>query len=306
MNILIAGGTGFIGSHLAIELAQKGHDVTVLDNYLLGSDENISSVERKIKAVKGDIRDYELLKKISEGKEIIFNEAAASSSPMFMNDLSKAVSINIDGFVNILNAARENDVKKIIYASTSSIYGNSHPPLKEDMKTEPVNFYASTKLMNEHLAAIYSKEYGIQTIGFRYMSVYGPHEKSKGRYANLVSQFLWAMQKNERPVIYGSGEQTRDFVYVKDIVHANILAMEAKKKLFGEVFNAGTGKCVSLNGLISTINKILGKSIEPEYVEIPVKNYIMTQLADISKIRDALGFEPRYGLEEGIRDIISS
>src|SRR3989344_2547410 len=158
MNILVTGGTGFIGSNLVAELAKSGHNVTVLDSYMLGSDENLTSDE-KIEVVKGDIRDYELLKKLSEGTEIIFNQAAASSSPMFMNDLSVAVSINIDGFVNILNAARKNDVKKIIYASTSSIYGNSHPPLKEDMKTEPVNFYASTKLMNEHLAAIYSKEY---------------------------------------------------------------------------------------------------------------------------------------------------
>ncbi len=235
---------------------------------------------------------------------MIFNQAAASSSPMFKEKLREAVAVNVDGFVNILNAAKENGVKRVVYASTSSIYGNSSPPLKEDMKVVPVNFYASTKLLNEHLAILFSKEYGLETVGFRYMSVYGPNEQSKGIYANLVSQFLWSMQKNESPVIYGDGKQTRDFVFVKDVVQANILAMESKKKIFGEIYNVGTGRDVSLTQLVEIINKILGRSIKPKYIDMPVKGYIATQLGDISKITEDLGYKPKYSLEDGVKNII--
>ncbi|HLD57950.1 MAG TPA: NAD-dependent epimerase/dehydratase family protein, partial [archaeon] len=163
---------------------------------------------------------------------------------------------------------------------------------------------ASTKLMNEHLAVLFSREYGLETVGLRYMSIYGPREGGKGIYANLVTQFLLSIQKGESPVIYGDGEQTRDLTYVKDVVQANVLAMESKKKLLGEIYNVGTGKCASLNSLVDIINKVLGKSVKAKYVEMPVKNYIATQLADISKISKDLGYKPKYGLEDGIRDIL--
>src|SRR3989338_9189007 len=187
MRILVTGGTGFIGSNIAEALVEKGHEVTVLDNFLLGKMENVRKISDKIEVVNGDIRDFELLKNITKGCDVILNQAAASSSPMFKQDLRNAVSVNVDGFVNILNAARANDVKKIVYASTSSIYGNTQPPLREDAKVVPVNFYASTKLMNEHLAILFGNEYGIETAGFRYMSVYGPHEVSKGSQGSRSS-----------------------------------------------------------------------------------------------------------------------
>ena len=138
------------------------------------------------------------------------------------------------------------------------------------------------------------------------MSIYGPHEKSKGIYANLVSQFLWSMQKDEGPVIYGDGEQTRDFTYVKDAVQANVLAIESKKKFFGDIFNVGTGTTISLNVLIDVLNKILGKNLKPKYIDNPVKNYILTQQADLTKIKTLLGYEPKYTIEDGIRNILSS
>jgi len=304
MKVLVTGGAGFIGSNLTEELVNKGHEVVVLDGFVLGRKENLSGVLDKIELVHGDIRDFELLKKITKDVDVIFNQAAASSSPMFKEKLRESVAANVDGFVNILNAAKENGVKRVIYASTSSIYGNNPPPLKEDMKVVPVNFYASTKLMNEHLAVLFSREYGLETVGLRYMSIYGPREGGKGIYANLVTQFLLSIQKGESPVIYGDGEQTRDLTYVKDVVQANVLAMESKKKLLGEIYNVGTGKCASLNSLVDIINKVLGKSVKAKYVEMPVKNYIATQLADISKISKDLGYKPKYGLEDGIRDIL--
>src|SRR3989338_365889 len=303
MNVLVTGGAGFIGSNLAERLVKDGHSVRVLDDFSLGKPDNLNSV--KVEVVKGDIRDYETVKKAARGIDVIFNQAAASASPMFRDDLRNAVAANVDGFVNLLNACRVNDVKKLVYASTSSVYGNSKPPLREDMKLEPVNFYASTKLLNEHLALLFSAQYGLETVGFRYMSIYGPHEKSKGIYANLVSQFLWAMQKGEQPVIYGDGTQKREFTYVADVVDANMLAMNLKKKLGGDVFNVGTGKSVSLNDVVVLLNRLLGTSIKPKYVKNTVKNYIFTQLSDISKIRKTPGYEPKYTLEKGLKDILS-
>ena len=302
LSVLVTGGAGFIGSNLVEHLVRDGHSVRILDNFSLGKPENLKLV--KVEVVKGDIRDYETVKNATKGVDIIFNQAAASASPMFRDDLRNAVAANVDGFVNLLNACRANDVKKLVYASTSSVYGNNKPPLREDMNLLPVNFYASTKLLNEHLAVLFSVQYGLETVGFRYMSVYGPHEKSKGIYANLVSQFLWSMQKGEQPVIYGDGNQKREFTYVADVVQANILAMNMKKKMGSEIFNVGTGKSVSLNGVVELLNKLLGTSIKPKYVKNTVKNYIFTQLSDITKIRKVLGYEPKYSLESGLKEIL--
>jgi len=303
MKVLITGGAGFIGSNIVEELVKSGHEVIVLDNFSLGNMSNLESVKNKITVVKGDIRDEKLLEDISKDCDVISNQAAASSAPMFKTNLRESVETNVLGFTNILNAARKNDVKKVVFASTSSIYGNNPPPLRENMDVCPPNFYSATKMNNEHMAKIFSQEYGLETIGFRYMSVYGPHEESKGGYANLVSQFLWSMKKNESPVVYGNGKQTRDFVFVKDVAQANILAVNTTKKIFGEIFNVGTGKATSMNDMINLINKILRKNIQPTHIENPVKNYIAVQLADISKIKSDLGFEPRYSLDAGIKEI---
>lgn len=301
MRILVTGGAGFIGSSLVRELC-KNHEVVVFDNMFLGSEKSLEGCDATL--TKGDITDAEAVSKASAGCDVIFNEAAASSSPMFKDDLRRCVAVNVDGFVNVMNAAKDNGIGRVIYASTSSIYGNSPSPLREDMKCVPVNMYASTKLMNEHIALLFGMENGIDTVGLRYMSVYGPGEEPKGIFANLVSQFLWTMKKGGRPVIYGDGSQTRDFTYVKDVVKANIMAMESGCK--SEIFNVGTGVETSLNGVVGILNNILGTDIEPEYVRNEVKNYISTQRADMSKIRKAVGFEPEFGLERGIRDILNN
>jgi len=299
MKSLVTGGAGFIGSNIVEELVKAGHEVIVLDDFSLGKEDNLSTVKDKIGVVKGDVRDFNLIKEVIKGVDFVFHQAAASSSPMFVEDLKNAFSVNIDGFINLLNASRDNGVKKIIHASTSSIYGNNPVPLKEEMNIIPPNFYSVSKLAAEHLGTLFSNEYGLDIIGLRYMSIYGPHEESKGRFANLVSQFIWSMLKNERPVLYGDGTQTRDFTFVDDAVQANILAMNSKIK--NDIFNVGTGKTISLNELVEIINKLLGKNIKPKYIEMPVKNYIKTQLADISKIEKVLGYAPKYSLEEGIK-----
>lgn len=304
MKSVVTGGAGFIGSNLAEALVAEGHDVVVYDNFNMGSEENLLSIKNDISVVKGDLLDFELLKKTTKNADFIFNQAAASSSPMFLQDLKRAVSINVEGFINVLSCAKENGVKRVIYASTSSVYGNI-APAREDMKVEPPNFYSASKLANEHLAKIFFTEYGLESVGFRYASVYGSHEKFKGVYANLVSQFLWAMQKNQSPVIYGDGTQTRDFVYVKDVAQANMLAMKVKKT-GGEVFNAGTGKKTSLNELVRILNRILGKNIKPTYIKNEVKNYISVQQLDTKKITRVLGYKQRYTLKQGIKDILNN
>ncbi len=299
MKVLVTGGAGFIGSNIVEGLVSNGHEAIAFDNFFLGKKENLSGI--KVEIIKGDIRDRNALDKAADGCDFIFNEAAASSSPMFNEDLREAVSANIDGFVNVLDIARKHDCG-LVYASTSSIYGNTNGALREDMKVVPPNFYAATKLANEHLASVYSDEYGIKAIGFRYMSVYGMREEGKGMFANLVSQFLWMMKKNEQPVIYGDGTQTRDFVFAKDVAEAHLLAMRSNAK--NDIFNIGTGNATPLNGLVSLLNKILGKNIKPKYIRMPVKNYIAKQKADTSKAEKLLGFGAKYSLEEGVRQML--
>lgn len=305
MKVLVTGGTGFIGSNLALSLVEKGHHVTVLDSFSLGSMKNIEKIKKDIKLIKGDIRNENTVNKACKNIDFVFHQAAASSSPMFKADLKDAFSVNINGTINVLKASVKNNVKRVITASTSSIYGNLKGSLKEDMKVFPPNFYAASKRQKEYLSFLFSQEYGLETVCTRYMSVYGPNEKSKGIYANLVSQFLWSMQKNESPVIYGSGDQTRDFVYAKDVALANIMLMESNKRFVGEIFNVGTGKETNMNELIKLINKILNTDVKPTYVENKVNNYINTQKADISKIQKWIGWKPNYSLEQGIRDILA-
>lgn len=308
MNILVTGGAGFIGSHVVEELVKKGHKVVALDNLYLGTPENLKEIMEvypdRITFVKGDVRDAELIFKIVKEHEIeaISHQAAVSSAPMFVPDPREGVEANIQGFLNILEAARRFDIKKVVYASTSSIYNILPPPHREDMHVQPRTFYEYSLWMREHAAKIYYDLHGIETIGLRYFSIYGPREQHKGKYANIVSQFLWKMMKGEAPVIFGNGTQTRDFTYVKDVAEANIIAIE-KKGLGGEVFNIGTGKETTFNEIVQLLNKILGTNIQPQYVPNPIKNYVYRTQADTTKAEKQLGFKAKTTLETGIKII---
>lgn len=306
MKSLVTGGAGFIGSNIVKALVEKGHEVTVLDDYSLGTDKNMSSVRGDIRIVKGDIRDSELVRQLTKGVDYIFHQAAASSTLLFLNDLRGALSTNIDGFLNVLMAAQESGVKRVIYASSATVYGNSAPPLKEHTKPAPGNFYAASKLSGEYLAIAFSKVYGLETVGLRYMGIYGIGEGNKGGAASVVTQFLLRMKRGEKPIIYEDGAQTRDFTYVKDVAQVNLLACECSERLLGEVFNVGTGKQTSFNELIRVINELLGTSITPEYIPVPYAGYQLHQMADITQISQRLGYKPRYNLEEGIREMLDS
>ncbi|MFH1306948.1 MAG: NAD-dependent epimerase/dehydratase family protein [Candidatus Micrarchaeota archaeon] len=296
MEILITGGAGFIGSNIAEHLLKQGHSVSVIDNLHTGSPDNLKGLSVKFhKANVGEINKLDI-----PPPKIIFHEGIYSSSPMYMQNPHLMPTI-IDEFLTLLEYARKHD-SKIIFAATSSLYNGIQPPHKEDIIPKVTDYYTEGRVAMERLARLHNALYGQKTVGLRYFSVYGPREKSKKQYANLVSQFLWEMQKNTPPVIYGDGSQTRDFTYVEDVVKANMLAME-KNISFG-IYNVGTGKSYSLNKLIEILNRKLSTSIKPKYVENKIKNYVQDTLADTSKAKKELGFEAKISLEEGIEKLL--
>jgi len=305
-TILVTGGAGFIGSHIVEGLAERGYSVIALDNLSLGKLENLREVleryENRVEFVKGDVTDAELIFNIVKERDvsIILHQAATSSAPMFFPDPRQGIHANIFGFLNILEAARRFDAGKVVYASTSSIYNVLTPPHREDMQVTPRTFYEYSLWMREHIARMYYDYYDIECIGLRYFSIYGPREQHKGKYANIISQFIWAILLGKQPVIFGDGSQTRDFTFVKDAVHANILAIE-KTGLDSEIFNVGTGKETTFNEVLGIINGVLGKNISAKYIENPIKNYVYRTQADTTKAEKVLGFRAKTDLKNGIR-----
>lgn len=298
MKIIVTGAAGFIGSNISTELVNLGHDLTAVDNFHTGNSANIESIKDKITTV--DKSSGEFFSNLEKEHDVICHQGIYSSSPMYKKNPHLTAKI-VDEFISILEYARKKDVEKIVYASTSSIYNGYSTPHKEEMKPFIKDFYTEGRYGMERIGKLYHQLYGINVVGLRYFSIYGPHEKNKGKYANLVSQFLWKIMKGEPPVIYGDGSQSRDFVYVDDVVRANILGIE--KKVSG-IFNVGTGESTTINKMIEMINKRLNKNIKSEYVENPIKNYVQITKADGSKSRKELGFEAKITLEEGIKKLI--
>ncbi len=294
MKYLVAGGAGFIGSNLALRLAEGGNGVVVLDDMSLGRERN---VPRGVVLVRGDTRDQQVIGSAADGVEGIFFDAARSSSPMFHPDPREGVDVNLKGFMNVMEVARRGDLP-VVYASTSSLYSRCEPPHREEMPVKAGSFYEYSFYCREMAAALYAELYGLRVVGLRYFSVYGPREEHKGQYANNISQFMWGMMRGEAPVIYGDGSQTRDFIHVDDVVEANLLAMESGLK--GEVFNVGTGVETSFNRVVELLNGVLGTDLKPRYVPNPVRNYVVRTRADTGKAERMLGFRARIPLREGI------
>ncbi|MFB6191331.1 MAG: NAD-dependent epimerase/dehydratase family protein [Candidatus Nanohaloarchaea archaeon] len=301
---LVTGGAGFIGSNIVEELVERGIDTVVLDDLFLGSEDNLSGVRDEIEFVEGSVLDEEKVERAVKGCDTVFHQAARSSSPMHQENPAKGARVNVEGFVNTAEAAIEAGAEKIVYASTSSMYGSVEPPHSEDSGEVPTNLYTSSKMARERYAQAYSYNDRIETTGLRYFSVYGPHERSKDRYANIVTQFLWKMQQGERPVIWGDGSQTRDFTFVEDVVKANMLAAGRSDELDGQYFNVGTGRDVSFSKVVEKLNDVLGTDIEPEHVENPRDNYVQATQADLSRSREVLGYEPEHSFEEGLRKTV--
>lgn len=299
MKVLVTGGAGFIGSNLVKELA-KEHEVIVLDNLFLGTKDNL--VDLDVKFIQGSVTDQEVVNKACKNCDYIFHNAAMSSSPMFKSGPESGFRINVDGFINVMQAALQCDVKKVIYASTSSMYNGNRLPYSEKQPTSAKTFYEASFRCREIVAQTYYFEHHLPSIGLRYFSVYGPNEVHKRIYANNVSQFLWSMIRGTRPVIYGDGSQTRDFTFVKDVVKANMLAAESEIE-FG-IFNVGTSVATSFNSLVSILNEKLGTDIEPMYVQNPIKNYVKHTVADLKLVSKLLGYKPSWNLEKGIEYLI--
>jgi len=294
MRFVVTGGAGFIGSHLVRRLLKEGHEVIVIDNFHTGSPDNLKGLNVKI--IQGNSSEISRVKSCDG----IFHLGIYSSSPMYKENRS-LVSQTIHDFIALLEYAKEHGVK-IVFASSSSLYNGNPIAWREDMPIIPTDFYTEARYAMERLAQVYHSLYGVKSVALRLFSVYGEREEYKGKYANLVSQFIWSALKGEQPVIYGDGSQTRDFIYVGDAVEAFIKAMEADAGF--DMFNVGAGKNYSLNELIELIGKAVGVEIKPKYVENPIKNYVWHTLADTTKAKHRLGFKAKVSLKEGIEQIV--
>lgn len=296
MKVLVTGALGFIGSNIAERLVSEGHEVTALDNLHTGNEVNIAKIKEKVRVVKMNSGD---VAKIGERFDAIVHQGVYSSSPMYRKSPER-VSEAIGEWISILEYARKTSCK-LVFASSSSLYNGNTPPFREDMEIKVTDLYTEARYSMERLAQLYADFYSFDVIGLRYFSVYGPHEKSKGEYANLITQFLWNMKAGKRPIVYGDGKQSRDFVYVDDVVRATMLAMDRSGH---DIFNVGTGKSTELNEVISKLNSKLGANLAPSYEENRIMNYLPHTLADTTKARAKLGFTAKVGIDEGIERLI--
>jgi UDP-glucose 4-epimerase len=274
--------------------------VVALDNLFLGTPDNLDST---VRFVQGDACKESDLAQCGDAFDYVLHLAGTSSAPMFNGEgLVAGYKNSVDSFMTTLEFARKSGAKKFLYASTSSLYANNPMPLVETQQVVPPNHYAVTKFLYENAGRCYNQVYPeMDIIGFRFMSVYGPNEEAKGQYANMISQFLWDIARDESPVIYGDGEQFRDFTNVADIVQGITKAIQTEKKLGAEVFNIGTGETCSFNEIMAAINTASDKKIAPIYIPNPVKEqYVRGQHADISKITESIGYEPKISLQDGI------
>jgi len=303
MKILITGGAGFIGSHLAEKLVNLGYDVTVLDNLSTGNKKNLASILDNVTFVEGDIRDYDLLQRISK-VDYVFHEAALPSVQRSIKDPKSTVEVNINGTLNVLLAARNNHVKKVIFASSSSVYGEQKDKKKlETMIPNPLSPYAVTKLTGEHLCKVFSHVYNLPTVCLRYFNVFGPRQNPDSEYSAVIPKFIKLILQDKRPTVFGDGKQSRDFTYVDNVVNANLLAMKSDIQ-HGEIINIACGKSYNLLQLIEIINKSLNKNIEPIFTEARPGD-IKYSLADIGKAKKLLGYTPQVDFVEGLKRTIS-
>ena len=300
MKVLVTGGAGFIGSHIAEYLVQRGDDVTVLDNFNTGKKDNLAKINDKINFVNGDIRDYKLLEKLVNDTNGVFHEAALASVQQSFSMKDEYFDVNVNGIENILKLGKEYGFK-IVYASSSSVYGNPVKiPIKEDDERKPINPYAQTKLEGEYLAKKYS-EIGVSVIGLRYFNVFGARQSAE--YAGVIKLFLEKIKQEMPPKINGDGLQTRDFVHIDDVVKANILAMDVDIK--HEFFNVGTGNSISILDLANLVINASGLSLEPIH-EQELSGDVRATQADTTLIRKLLNWEPKMRLDDWLTKIISN
>lgn len=302
--VLVTGGAGFIGSHIASALLAGGARVRVLDDLSTGHRENIDEIGGDVDFIQGSVADEKLLSTALDGVEVVFHEAAIPSVPRSVEAPSQTHVASVDGTFSLLLAARDKKVRRVVYAASSSAYGDQERlPKSEDMLPDPLSPYAVAKLVGEYYCQVFTRVYGLETVSLRYFNVFGPRQDPGSQYSGVVSRFISALLSGERPVIYGDGEQSRDFTYIDNVVAANLKAAEARGAS-GKVINVANGLRITLNQLLDELKDLTGKQdVKAEYLE-PRVGDVRHSLADISMAREILGYESKVDLREGLQRTI--
>ena len=297
---LVTGGAGFIGSHIVEELVHRGERVRVLDNFSTGRRKNIAPFLKHIDLIEGDLRDLPSVRQAVEGTDYVLHQAALPSVPRSVADPLASNAANVTGTLNLLVAARDVGVRRVVYASSSSVYGdNPLLPKQEDMLPQPKSPYAVSKLAGEHYCRAFTEVYGLETVSLRYFNVFGPRQDPASQYAAVIPLFITAMLQGVPPTVHGDGHQSRDFTYVSNVAHANLLAAAAPD-IAGRVFNAACGQRYTLMDLIAILNDFLGVQIVPVHTD-PRPGDVRHSLADITAAREALGYRAEVSFREGLQ-----
>jgi nucleoside-diphosphate-sugar epimerase len=300
---LITGGAGFIGSHIAEELVRRGLSVRIVDNFLTGKEENIALFLDDVELIRGDIRELKLCQEAVKDVDYVLHQAALPSVPRSVEDPLLTNAINIEGTLNVLIASRDASVKRFVFASSSSVYGDDiHLPKKEGKEGNPLSPYAVSKLVGEKYCQVFSEIYGLSTICLRYFNIFGPRQDPHSQYAAVIPNFITRLLKGKSPIIHGDGEQSRDFTYVSNVVDANFQAVQTPD-VSGDIFNLGCGTQTTVNKLATTIIELTGKDITPLYEEERPGD-VRHSFADISRAEALLDYKSRISLEEGLKKTI--
>ena len=300
MKVLVTGGGGFIGSNLVRALLERGDDVRVLDNFSTGNRANLADIVGDVEMVEGELRSYERVHAATRGVEVVFHQGALPSVPRSVQDPLTTAAVNTEGTLNVLLAARDESVRRVVFASSSSVYGNSDElPRVETQNPDPISPYGVSKLAAERYCVSFSRVYPLETVALRYFNVFGPNQDPSSQYAAVVPRFITTVADGRPVPIYGDGEQQRDFTYVANVVEANLLAADAER-VSGTIVNVATGRATSVHELADTIGTILGTSVDRELHPARTGD-IRDSYADVTRARELLGWEARIGLEDGLR-----
>src|SRR2546421_3002260 len=297
---LVTGGAGFIGSHVARALVEEGMRVRIIDNLSTGYLENIEEIG-EVDFINASINDNDAVMRSLEDVEVVFHQAAIPSVPRSVNHPLETHDASVNGTFSLLLAARDRKVRRVVYAASSSVYGDqAESPKRETMRPDPLSPYAVAKLVGEYYCQVFTRSYGLETVSLRYFNVFGPRQDPGSQYSGVISRFILALESGERPVIYGDGEQTRDFTYISNVVNANLRAAEAREAS-GKVFNIANGESVSINEVLETLKKLTGRTeVNAEYAETRPGD-VRDSLADLKAAKSVLGYTPAVDLEEGLR-----
>ena len=300
-KFLVTGGAGFIGSNIAEQLVRDGHEVIVLDNLCAGRLENLGAVIGRITFIKGDIRNEKDIDKALEGADFVLHQAALRSVPKSMERPLEYNDVNVSGTLKLLIKAREHKIRRVVYASSSSVYGEREKfPEKEEDSVNPISPYATTKLLGEYYLRLFSSSFGLETVSLRYFNVFGPKQSLESQYAVVIPKFITCILKGENPPVHGDGLQERDFTFVDNVVLANIKAATVKGIAGGSVFNIACGKATTVLGVVDAVNRILNKAIKPVFTP-PRPGDVRKTLADVRKLKKILGISDFVRFEDGLK-----